>query len=67
MVWESVTDGNPSVDADELPTDKVTEPIEPTNAAPMQGLRGETLLNLVHYRSVKLTAVDLRELGIEMF
>jgi hypothetical protein len=26
MVWESETDGNPSVDADELPTDKVTEP-----------------------------------------
>ena len=26
MVWESETDGNPSVDADELPNDKVTEP-----------------------------------------
>ncbi len=29
MVWESVTDDNPSVDADELPTDKVTEPSIP--------------------------------------
>ena len=26
MVWEYETDGNPSVDASELPNDKVTEP-----------------------------------------
>jgi len=26
MVWEPQTERNPSVDADELPTDKVTEP-----------------------------------------
>ena len=27
MVWESETDGNPSVDADELPNEEVTEPL----------------------------------------
>jgi hypothetical protein len=26
MVWKSENDGNPPVDADELPNDKVTEP-----------------------------------------
>ena len=45
MVWESETDGNPSVDADELPNDKVTEPREQPTISNQSHTR---ILDMVH-------------------